>query len=139
MLVLRPAAAASDRPPGRLLPGAPGGSICFGHLFHAGKSKIILRHTLRRMRSAEACLSMATVNPGRRKANPVCRQMIMEQAFCCVQDLMPLVSRFSKSLDHVFEVAQIRLVGTDVLGGKDIVEVNPQPCVACFETLSVHI
>ena len=69
----------------------------------------------------------------------VCRHMIMEQAFSGVQDLILLVSRFLKSLDHVFEVAQIRLIGTNVLSGEDIIEIDPQPCVAPFETLAIHI
>ena len=69
----------------------------------------------------------------------VCRPVIMKQAFSGVQDLMLVVSRFAKFLDYVFEVAQIRLVGTNVLSGEDIVEVNLQPCVTCFKTLTIHI
>ena len=79
-----------------MLPCRP---MCFHHFRHAPKSEIILRHGDRGMRSAEALLGMATVNPSRSKSRSVGRRVIMKEAFGSVQDLMLLEAGLPKSLD----------------------------------------
>ncbi len=104
----------------------------FGHLFHAVKPEIVSWHPFRWMRGAKTFLCMAAVNPGRGESDFVRREMVVKETFRRVQDLTFSVPCVTKLLDHVFKVALIGLIGTDVLRCEDVVELDLQPCITRF-------
>jgi hypothetical protein len=87
-----------------------GVSMRFGHLSHALELEMVSWHLARWMRGAKAFLGMAAVNPDGSESHFVSREMIVKQTLSRVQNLMLLVPRIIKFLDHVFKIAQIGLI-----------------------------
>ncbi len=83
--------------------------------------------------------SMPPIDPGGGEACGVGGHVIVEQALRGVQDILPLDAEFRDVLQQIGEVAWVRLVGTDILGGVDRIERHAEPAVAGGETVAVDI
>ncbi len=65
--------------------------------------------------------------------------MVVEEALGDVQQLLARDAHLVDFREQRLEVARVRLVGADVLGGQDRVELNSQPPVAAGEGLPVDV
>ncbi len=110
-----------------------------GELAHAGEAEIIGRHVARMHRGAETLVGMAAVDPAGLQPDRVGRLVVMEHAFGGVQDHVLPDPALGKPRQHVFEIAQARLVGADVLRRVDRVEVDAELPVAEAEILVVDV
>ena len=114
-----------------------------GESGHAGELKVGFRQLARVHRCSEALVLVAAVNPAGGEAERVCGLMVMEQTFGDVKDVAFLDAHGAEpdteTLQQVFEVARVRLVGSGILRGDDSVELYLQATFAALKALVVHI
>jgi len=82
---------------------------------------------------------VTAIDPDRRQAFPLGRNVIVEQALGHVQQLGAVDAELGKRGVEDAEVVLGGLVGADVLGGDDGGEVAVQPLVAGGEASAVHV
>src|SRR5579863_9623004 len=104
-------------------------------LGEAGEAEIEVRHLAGIARGAEPLLGMAPVNPARGKRELVGGTMVVKQAFGRMQYLRLLDAARTEHAQQVFEVSCAGLVGADVLGRADRVELDAELAVAEGEAL----
>jgi len=73
---------------------------------HAIEFEIESRHLARVHRGPKTLVCVSTVDPARLQPAIVCRLVIVEHAFCRVQDLLSPHPDFRQLLDHVFEISR---------------------------------
>ena len=78
-----------------------------------------------------AVLAGAAVNPAGREPDALGRDVVVEQGFGGVQDLLPADPTFGQVAQQVVEIAWVGLVGADVLGGVDRIEAHPSFRLLC--------
>ena len=106
------------------------GLVGRGKLRHRCELEIELRHDARIHRGAKAFFVVPAEDPARGEVHGVRRLVVMEQALSRVEHVVLPEPMIGEMLDHVFEIALLRLVGADVLGGIDRIELDLQPLVA---------
>src|SRR5918993_1158459 len=95
--------------------------VRFCQFGHARELEIIPGGLARIHCGPKPCLLATTVYPTRRKPHAVRWLMVMEQAFCGVEDIGLSNIHPIKLFEHVFKIAQVRLVRPDLLSRKDCV------------------
>ena len=80
------------------------------HVKHTIEYEIVFRHFARIHRCAKALLVMTSVDPAVRKTMFICRCMVMEHAFRCMQNVFTLKSERCKSIQKIVEIAIGRFV-----------------------------
>ena len=98
---------------------------------HALESKVVARCARRRHGGAPALVRVTPVNPGAGQPKAIGARVVVKQALRGVQDVLLVQAEvFFQAAQHVFEIARIGLVGTDVLRAVDRVELHMQAQVA---------
>ena len=82
---------------------------------------------------------MAAVDPGGAKPNFLGRHVVVIEALRRVQEALLGDAPLRDPRQQVFEIAQVRLVGADVLGRKDSVELDAELFVAPRERRLVNV
>src|SRR5271154_1592374 len=101
------------------------GPVRLDHRDHAVEAEVELRRTASWHGRAPSLVSVATINPCARQSEIVGRSVIMEQTLGGVKDVLLLEPEvLIQAPKHVFEIARIGLVGADVLGRVDRVELD---------------
>ena len=88
---------------------------------------------------AQAFFSRPSVDPARRKPRPACLHMVVKDALGGVQDVGLGDALGDQMFDQIGEIARVRLVRADILGGVDPVEFDAEPGVAGPEALPIDV
>src|ERR1700722_3688217 len=110
-----------------------------GQFSHAGEPEGDMRQFAGIHGSAKTLLGISPVDPAGFQPDIVGRLVIMEHAFGGVKDLLLPDADLAEPLDHVFEIADRRLVRPDVFRGVHGVELDLQPAIARLEGLVVDV
>ncbi len=94
---------------------------------------------LRRHGGAESLHSVPSVDPIGGETEGGRLDMVVVQALSGVQYVVLLDATLLEVLQHVLEVARVGLVGADVLGGVDGVELDAELRVAGGEARSIDV
>ena len=108
-----------------------------GEVAHRGERRI--RPRLGRQRGAGARPAVTAIDPDRRQPEALGGHMVVEQALGDVEDAPGSHAVGSEPVEQGREVAHVRLVRANLLGGDDPVERDAEAAIRCGEQVVVAI
>lgn len=111
----------------------------FDHLCHRIEAELVAWHFGGYVSGAVAFFAMTAIDPCRRQPGFVCRNMVVIQALCGVQNVLLLDAGLFQGFDHKGKVVRVRFVRANILRGDDVIKLDAQLGVAQLEFIAIDV